>query len=175
MCPRTASTWVDTGLGYSPPTLKRFVCKAVVTGRVCFGQVSTSPWCPATTCVSFPARGNHLVITACSLADHVCSVSDSQNETCIFFFCRQRRYFQANQGLRSKKKERNKKKRFLGSLGLEIFQFIMNCMKCLNQAIYKYAREVPLALKNSIFTLPCNALYDGFPNCIYKACTNNTD
>lgn len=33
----------------------------------------------------------------------------------------------------------------------------MKCMKYLNQTTYKYAHEVLLALKNSLFTLPCKA------------------
>lgn len=96
--------------------------------------------------MSFPARGSHLVITAAhwQLARVLSLIS--KNETCIFFFCRQRRYFQANQDCGSRK-----------LWGLRKLEFIMKYMKCLNRAIYKYAVEVLLALRNSLFTLPCNA------------------
>lgn len=140
--------------------IEKSVCNVVVVGRTHFRQVSTTLWCPGTTCMSFPARSSHFVHYCCSLAASLCSVSDFQIETCIFFFCRRQLYFQANQGCGSRR---------FGVL--EKFQFIMKCIKCLNQTVYKYSTEVLLALKNSLFTLPFYALWDGFPNCIHRACT----
>lgn len=102
--------------------IEKSVCNIVVIGRTCFRRVSTTLWCPGTTCMSFPARSSRFVrccCCCCSLAASLYSVSDFQIETCIFFFCRQQLYFQANQGCGSR--------RFGVS---EKLQFMMKCIKC---------------------------------------------
>ena len=76
-------------------------------------------------------QGQSFGYYCCTLAACSCSVCDFQNETCIFFFCRQLRYFWANYDLRSKKS-------FLPVVE-NISGFIMNCVQRLKRAVYKYA------------------------------------
>lgn len=92
--------------------------------------------------MSFPARVSHLVITAAHRQPaHVLSLISKMKHV----------YFSFVDSSNISKQ-----------IKIEVWGFrktsaIMKHMKCLKRTIYKYSPEVLMALRNSMFTLPCSA------------------